>query len=109
VTIRTGTPKRTNDGTQLPADSGYTPSIARQQAERYKTLFEIFRQYKKVITGVTFWNVSDRYSWLDYRGGGLAGGAAAGQMTSHVVRKAYPLLFDENLQRKQAYWSVVNF
>jgi endo-1,4-beta-xylanase len=90
-------------------DAGYTPELEAKQIAQYKMAFDIFRAYKKSITGVTFWNVSDRYSWLDSRGGGLAGGAAAGQNTSRVVRKAYPLLFDENRQRKKAYWSVVNF
>jgi endo-1,4-beta-xylanase len=94
--------------TQQPAlDSGLTPALAQKQADRYKEIFEIFRSYKRVITGVTFWNVSDRYSWLDSRN--ATGGAAAGEPTSRVIRKAYPLLFDENLQRKKAYWSVVKF
>lgn len=90
-------------------DSGLTPALAQKQADRYKELFELFRSYKKVITGVTFWNVSDRYSWMDSRNGGVTGGAAAGEPASRIVRKAYPLLFDENLQRKKAYWEVINF
>jgi endo-1,4-beta-xylanase len=93
----------------MPVDSGLTPVLVQQQAERYGQIFEIFRSYKKVITGVTFWNVSDQYSWLDARNGGLAGGAAATVPTTRIIRKAYPLLFDEHLQRKQAYWSVVKF
>ncbi len=93
----------------MPVDSGYTPDLARQQEQRYKEIFEIFRTYKKVITNVTFWNVSDRHSWLDARNGGLAGGAGASDGTRMVVRKAYPLLFDENLQRKKAYYAVVDF
>jgi endo-1,4-beta-xylanase len=80
-----------------------------KQIAQYKMAFDIFRQYKKFITNVTFWNVSDRYSWLDQRGGGLMGGAAAGGNTPRMVKKAYPLLFDENRQRKKAYWSVVGF
>lgn len=108
ITVRERNGPRAANAT-LPADSGLTPTLAQRQADRYKQIFEIFREYKKVITGVTFWNVSDEYSWLDMRGGGLAGGAAAGETTTRTVRKAYPLLFDENLQRKQAYWSVVNF
>ncbi|AYL95091.1 endo-1,4-beta-xylanase [Mucilaginibacter celer] len=107
ITVRTAPSYKTAN--QTPPDSTYTESMAAQQAERYKAVFEIFRKYKKVITGVTFWNVSDKHSWLDYRGGGIAGGAAASQATSRKVTKAYPLLFDENLQRKKAYWDVVNF
>lgn len=93
----------------LPADSGLTPALAQQQADRYAEIFKILREYKGVITNVTFWNVSDKHSWLDLRRGGLAGGAAAGEATSRKIVKAYPLLFDEQLGRKKAYWSVVNF
>jgi endo-1,4-beta-xylanase len=79
-----------------PGEVGaYTPELEKKQADKYAEVFKIFREYKKVITGVTFWNVSDKYSWLDeypVRG-----------------RKNYPLLFDQNQQPKKAYWSVVNF
>ncbi|WP_448698309.1 endo-1,4-beta-xylanase [Mucilaginibacter sp. AW1-3] len=98
----------TVSGSPMP-DPGYTPELEAKQVAQYKMAFDIFRQYKRSITGVTFWNVSDRYSWLDARGGGLSGGAAAGINTLRVIRKAYPLLFDENRQRKKAYWSVVDF
>jgi endo-1,4-beta-xylanase len=54
--------------------------------------FKVFREKKDVITGVTFWNVYDGRSWLN-RGN----------------RKCYPLLFDENLKPKKAYWEVVKF
>jgi endo-1,4-beta-xylanase len=116
MTIRSPNKNRPLPGTtvstsvpQMPVDSGLTPTLDQKQADRYRAVFEVFRAYKDVITGVTFWNLSDRYSWLDSRGGGLAGGAAATQTTTRIVRKAYPLLFDENLQRKKAYWSVVDF
>jgi endo-1,4-beta-xylanase len=79
-----------------PGEKGVlTPELEKQQQEKYAEVFKIFRENKKVITGVTFWNVSDRYTWLDeypVRG-----------------RKNFPLLFDQNLQPKKAYWSVVNF
>nr|MBA4141082.1 endo-1,4-beta-xylanase [Segetibacter sp.] len=70
----------------------FTPEMEQKQMEKYKMAFEVFRKYKKEITGVTFWNVSDRYSWLDNRG-----------------RKNFPLLFDQNLKPKKAYWEVSNF
>ena len=73
----------------------FTPELEQKQAEKYAEVFKIFREYKKVITGVTFWNVSDKRTWLDdypVRG-----------------RKNYPLLFDQNQQPKRAYWSVVDF
>lgn len=73
----------------------YTPQLEQKQAEQYRKVFKIFRDYKNVITGVTFWNVSDKNTWLDH----------------YPVegRKNYPLLFDQNLNRKKAYWEVVNF
>jgi endo-1,4-beta-xylanase len=70
----------------------FTPEMEQQQREKYQMMFDVFRGFKGKITGVTFWNVSDRYSWLDGRG-----------------RKNYPLLFDMNRKPKKAYWDVVNF
>ena len=96
-------------GATPAADPGYTPEVEAKQVAQYKMAFDIFRQYKQFITSVTFWNISDRSSWLDRRAGGVAGGAAAGVNTPRVVLKAYPLLFDENRQRKKAYQAVVNF
>lgn len=79
-----------------PGESdAYTPELEQKQIDQYKMVFKIFREYKNVISGVTFWNVSDRYTWLD---------------TYPVPgRKNYPLLFDQNHQRKKAYWEVVKF
>lgn len=70
----------------------FTPEMEQQQLEKYKMAFEVFRKYKEAITGITFWNISDRSSWLDNRG-----------------RKNFPLLFDQNLKPKKAFWEVVNF
>jgi endo-1,4-beta-xylanase len=73
----------------------YTADLEQKQSDKYAEVFKVFRQYRKVITGVTFWNISDKHTWLDeypVRG-----------------RKNYPLLFDQNLQPKKAYWKVVNF
>ncbi|TDH23467.1 endo-1,4-beta-xylanase [Segetibacter sp. 3557_3] len=77
---------------QRDTSSTFTAEMEQQQLEKYKMVFDVFRKYKKELTGVTFWNISDRYSWLDGRG-----------------RKNYPLLFDRNLQPKKAFWEVVNF
>lgn len=73
----------------------FTPEMEQQQLEQYKKVFNIFRDYKNIISGITFWNVSDRHSWLD----------------NYPVRgrKNYPLLFDTNRQPKKAYWEVVQF
>lgn len=74
-------------------DTVFTAEKENRQMEVYKMCFDIFRKYKNVISSVTFWNISDRSSWLDnfpVRG-----------------RKDYPLLFDKNLNPKKAYWEVV--
>jgi endo-1,4-beta-xylanase len=78
-----------------PADNVFTAEREQKQLEKYKMVFRVLRDYKNVITGVTFWNVSDKSSWLDnfpVRG-----------------RKNYPLLFDQNLKPKKAYWEVIKF
>ena len=77
------------------ANTTFTPEREQQQLEKYTMAFELFRKYKQHITGVTFWNISDRNSWLDnfpVRG-----------------RKDYPLLFDQHLQPKKVFQAVVNF
>jgi endo-1,4-beta-xylanase len=73
----------------------YTPELQERQAEQYKNVFSVFRDYKGVINGLTFWNVTDKYTWLDnYPVSG---------------RKNYPLLFDTAGQPKKAYWEVIKF
>jgi len=77
------------------ADTVFTEERRKEQEEKYKMCFELFRKYKQVISGVTFWNISDRTSWLDnfpVRG-----------------RKDYPLLFDRDLKPKKAFYEVVDF
>jgi endo-1,4-beta-xylanase len=76
-------------------DTAYTSDREQKQADQYAMVFDVFRKYKKYLTGVTFWNISDHYTWLD----------------DYPVkgRKNYPLLFNQNFQPKKAYWRVVNF
>lgn len=81
-------------GNRRDSTRGYTAERERLQNEAYEMVFRMFRKYKDVISGVTFWNVSDRYSWLDRRGGG---------------GKAYPLLFDTTYKPKPAYYQVIDF
>lgn len=71
----------------------FTPAKEDSQIEMYRRIFRLFGKYRKTLTGVTFWNISDRSSWLDnfpVRG-----------------RKDYPLLFDQQLLPKRVYWEVV--
>jgi endo-1,4-beta-xylanase len=74
---------------------GFTTGLEELQADQYSKLFSVFRSKGGKLNGITFWNLSDRYSWLDnfpVRG-----------------RKNFPLLFDRDLQPKKAYWKVVRF
>ncbi|WP_020605381.1 endo-1,4-beta-xylanase [Spirosoma spitsbergense] len=75
--------------------SEFTLDMTDKQAAQYKMLFEQFRKHKGKVTGVTFWNVSDKSTWLD----------------NFPVpgRKDHPLLFDQNYQPKKAFWGVVNY
>lgn len=75
--------------------SELTEEMTQKQTAQYNMLFDTFRKHKGTLTGVTFWNVSDRSSWLD----------------NFPVpgRKDYPLLFDQNYKPKAAFWPVVNF
>lgn len=87
--------KEHNARERKPADTNteFTAEKEQQQIEMYRKCFAAFQKYRKQISSVTFWNISDRSSWLDnfpVRG-----------------RKDYPLLFDKNLQPKKAYWEVV--
>jgi endo-1,4-beta-xylanase len=72
-----------------------TTALEKKQIDQYARVFAVLRDFKKEISSVTFWNLADRSTWLD----------------QYPVpgRKNYPLLFDQNLQRKKAYWGVVNF
>lgn len=63
-------------------------SIKQHLADQYARVFNVFRNHKDVIDCVTFWNLSDRDSWL---------GAAN-----------YPLPFDSNYQPKLAYDVIKN-
>ncbi|MBC7508051.1 MAG: endo-1,4-beta-xylanase [Ferruginibacter sp.] len=80
---------------KLSNEEVFSPEREQQQAEKYNMLFKVFRTYKQNITGITFWNISDKSTWLD----------------NYPVRgrKNYPLLFDVQLQPKKAFWEVVNF
>ncbi|MDQ3843394.1 MAG: endo-1,4-beta-xylanase [Bacteroidota bacterium] len=90
-------PKEHNARQRRPEDvnTAFTAEKEQKQTEVYKMCFELFRKHKNVISGITFWNISDRYSWLD----------------NFPVqgRKDYPLLFDQNLKPKKVYWEVVKW
>jgi endo-1,4-beta-xylanase len=90
-------PKEHNARERKPEDedAAFTEQKRKQQDDVYDMCFELFRKYKSNIKSVTFWNISDRHSWLDnfpVKG-----------------RKDYPLMFDEKLQPKSSFYRVTNF
>lgn len=76
-------------------DTTFTATKEQEQIDVYKRCFELFRKHKASISSVTFWNISDRSSWLD----------------DFPVRdrKDYPLLFDKDLKPKKVYFEVIKF
>ncbi|MBQ4525578.1 MAG: endo-1,4-beta-xylanase [Bacteroidaceae bacterium] len=66
-----------------------TSKVQRMQEKKYDALFSILRKHKDVIKSVTFWNLSDRDSWL---------GAAN-----------YPLPYDSEYKPKNLYNILKNF
>ena len=83
---------RTNEemGGQLRfsrSGANVTDSVKQYLADQYARVFKVFRKHKDVIDCVTFWNLSDRDSWL---------GAAN-----------YALPFDTEYQPKMAYDYII--
>ncbi|CAH1059375.1 Endo-1,4-beta-xylanase [Paenibacillus pseudetheri] len=63
------------------------------QADRYEAMFTLLREYRDVISSVTFWGAADDYTWLDdfpVRG-----------------RKNWPFLFDEGHKPKPAFHRII--
>lgn len=68
------------------------PEILQRQAEQYAQLFRLFRKYSDVIARVSFWNLHDGQSWLNY---------FPWQRVNH------PLLFDRRGAPKPAFHAVL--
>ena len=58
-----------------------------------RDIFDVFRKHKDRISAVVFWGKDDLNTWL---------------RTFPVARNNWPLLFDERLQAKYAYWALVD-
>jgi endo-1,4-beta-xylanase len=64
-----------------------------RQGYRYRDIFREYRRLKDSIAAVTTWGLADDNTWLK---------------TFPITRLNLPLLFDEDLQAKHAYWGVVD-
>jgi endo-1,4-beta-xylanase len=72
-----------------------TSEMLNLQEEMYYNIFKTFREYREVLNSVTFWGISDMYTWKDnfpVRG-----------------RKDWPMLFDVKGNLKASFNRVVNF
>ena len=65
------------------------PYLQTLQNDQYNRIFSIFRKHRDVIDCVTFWNLSDRDSWLGVNN--------------------HPLPFDEQYKPKQVYNIIRDF
>jgi endo-1,4-beta-xylanase len=65
------------------------------QEEMYNNIFKIFREYRDVVNSVTFWGISDKYTWKD-------GFPVVG-------RKDWPMIFDVNGNPKASFEKIINF
>lgn len=65
---------------------GYINTLHEDQFDR---IFRVFRKHKDKIDNVTLWNLCDGDSWLGVNN--------------------HPLVFDENLKPKRAYYAIKNF
>lgn len=75
-----------------PYRDGCPPEILQRQADQYAQLFKLFAQHADVIDRVSFWNLHDGQSWLNY---------------FPWTRVNHPLLFDRQGQPKPAYSAVI--
>lgn len=75
-----------------PYKDGCPPEILERQAQQYAELFRIFRKHSDLILRLSFWNLHDGQSWLNY---------------FPWERVNHPLLFDRQRQPKPAFQEVI--
>lgn len=75
-----------------PYRDGCPPEMLERQAGEYGQLFRLFRQNADVIARVSFWNLHDGQSWLNY---------------FPWLRVNHPLLFDRAAKPKPAFATVL--
>lgn len=71
----------------------FTDALAEQQKQKFKTVAKYYKQIVPVAQqfGITTWNVGDADSWI----------------RSVIQKNEYPLLFDDNYNKKPAYTGFV--
>lgn len=74
-----------------PYKDGLPSEIQQKQIEQYVQLFKLFEEYPDLIVRISFWNLHDGQSWLNY---------------FPWNRVNYPLLFDRERKPKPAFDAV---
>lgn len=77
-----------------PYTNGAPDSILEEHAEKYKMIFNVLLENRDIVDRVTFWGVSDQYSWLNH--------------WPIEGRTSHPLLFDRDGQPKHAYDALID-
>jgi GH35 family endo-1,4-beta-xylanase/lysophospholipase L1-like esterase len=77
--------------THDPYKDDLPPEIEQKQRDQYVELFKLFAENSDIIERVSFWNLHDGQSWLNY---------------FPWRRVNYPLLFDRNRRPKPAFDAV---
>lgn len=73
--------------------SAVPDALLRQQGYQYRDYFDAFRKLKGKISSVTLWGQADDHTW---------------KKAFPIRRLDLPLLFDEQLHAKPAYWGIVD-
>lgn len=74
-----------------PYKDGVPEDVQQRQSDQYVALFKLFDEYSDIIERVSFWNLHDGQSWLNY---------------FPWNRVNHPLLFDRNGDPKPAFDAV---
>ncbi|TWT29388.1 Endo-1,4-beta-xylanase B [Posidoniimonas corsicana] len=74
-----------------PYRDGMPPHVEQQLADEYAALFRLFDEYRDTVARVSFWNLHDGQSWLNY---------------FPWRRVNHPLLFDRQRRAKPAFDAV---
>lgn len=72
-----------------------TSEMLYMQEEMYDNIFKVFREYSNVLNSVTFWGISDKYTWKDN--------------FPVFGRKDWPMIFDTNGQPKSSFEKLIKF
>jgi GH35 family endo-1,4-beta-xylanase len=70
-------------------DATITDDLKKMQEDKYDAVFKVMRQHADKVDCVTFWNLSDRDSWLGPNN--------------------YPLPFDKEYKPKNVYYVIRDF